>query len=447
MQKENSDELMLIVTAEGNASWLREKFHPSSWVRNFGEGLMSDYKSKMQTLRQVDNRVAHWLGDLGSYVKRMEKALSANHLMDLVGLLAQVNHKLKNAINDGKEVSNLSQEALQEFDEGPSGMLPDFSEELDEKLAQTQGQLSKESWDWLDRKKREWVARRFEDKEREKRRIALSKLVDITRQTVLEVQEQLEVLGKARAAGQIGAYIDGLRKISAIQKKFHAQFSPIYVKYLAPIVRRIKQREEAEKSIKEVKREPAPALEEGVADPKTESMPMPGGNSGPISSGPPTPSGSIEVDFDEPSHSGERQTMRSEQISSLRPSAPVEPLVPSLQVAAPPPVSELPPVPESVVVPSSPVVPLPPPPAEPSPKAPKAKKPRKKKEEKAASTAEQVWLKQANTKFYQELEQAAQQNNPYLLGWMLTKHAELIAEVDEDQSVELLQIAESILNG
>ncbi len=446
MKTENLDDVMIIVTAEGNSSWLREKLHPSSWARYFGEGIIPEYGEKMRVLRQVDNRIAYWLNDLDSYVKKMEQALNSNNLLSLVGFLAEINHKLKNAINDGKEVEELGQEALNKFDE-ESGYLPFLSDELEERLASSQDQLAKVSWDWLDRKKREWVANKFENKERKKRDFALRKLVDLTRQLVAEVQIQLRILGRARASGEIGVYIAGLKKISDLQKRFHKQFMPIYHEYLAPIVNRINERNKLESgtpAAEPIKKSPKVNLPTDTKpqnfvvkdDPGMQSMPEPGVVSSetiPISTTDqdvevevPSESGEIEITPD----SGDRQTLQSEQLMpSTVPATPVKP-------------EELPEIPDLEVPKMS---------LEEDKMYPvqkKTPKPRKKKESpKVASEVDKIWLKQVNAKFYQELNTAAQENNPYLLGWMLTKHAELIADVDENQSLKLLQIAESIANG
>ncbi len=436
MTKQNLNNI-IIITAAGNSSWAREHLSPSSWVRMFGEGLIGDYKTKMNMLRVVDEKIASWLGNLNSLVKNMESALASNRLVDLAILLGELNQKLKNTVLAGKEVEKVHQQALDKFDEESNNHLP---EDLSGKLAQA-------GW-WSDLK-RKYVSNKFDDDYREKRKLALRKLVDLSRETVNNVNLSLRDLGKARASGNLGNYINVLRDISIEQKRFHSIFFPIYIQYLEPVVKRIEEKRKEEKSlaqslIQNEKQELTPETVKEVSIPDLE-----------------TSKSTLEKTIaDEPT---------TLEIAPEEDNRPTLLDVPNLEVPeyVAPIQNEIPKLVEEQVIVKEPKqrkkkeptikeeIKQIKEPSVPKPRPSRAKKPQGFQPATAPSPNEptlinepvkNAWLKVVNTKFYDDLKTASIENNPYLLGWMMVKHAELIANVDEKQSSELFDMAEKILN-
>ena len=82
--------------------------------------------------------------------------------------------------------------------------------------------------------------------------------------------------------------------------------------------------------------------------------------------------------------------------------------------------------------------------AAPTPPPAKAKKPARQRAKK--SDVDEAMLKTSHAHFYDELEKAAKVSDPYLLAAMILKYSEQIDDVDPEKSMELLSIAEGILN-
>lgn len=235
---------VLIVTARDVGTWVREKLSPS---RMFSEWMMSDYKDKMETLRQVDERIYAWTKNLDKMVDEMRKALAAGRYVDLFTLLAELNKKLLLIEAIGGNVKQLQDEALREFETRRELDLPNILEPQ-EKLPAGEGAdlaMVKDAGvkDWA----RKMVIEKFLDKERKERRRALLSLINKAARTVGRVQELVGKLGKARATGEIGTYLTILGRISKEQKNFYADFRPVYDKHLKPLVDRVLAEERAKR--------------------------------------------------------------------------------------------------------------------------------------------------------------------------------------------------------
>lgn len=407
---------IIIITAAGNATWLRERFTPGGWGRMLGEGLVGGYKEKMQALRSVDDRVSLWLGDIHGLVKQMRSAASSNRLVDVAILL----HNLNNKFNQVKEVSgelkNLEKADTEPFDMEHKGYLPDGD------LLQAEDGLSSEAGVWSDFKRR-WVAKHMETEERRKRKMAIDTLVNQASTLADNVDGFLSQMSKARAAGNIGDYISILDKLSKEQFKFRAQFMPIYNRYLAPIVEKVKSErkaaEEENKLIAEKKKqELLQNNKEQEANP-TQSAPSI------LSVHPTTPS---VPELQLPELQPNVNTLHS-------PSAPT-----SVPLSGPGTTkdSNPPTIPDSV-----------------SDTIKDSKNPAEDDSEggpstlaspKAANVVEQAVIKHAHLSFVGELIKASKNDDPYLLSAMLIKYAEKIEDIDLEQSMSLLAIAEGILN-
>jgi methyl coenzyme M reductase subunit C-like uncharacterized protein (methanogenesis marker protein 7) len=65
----------------------------------------------------------------------------------------------------------------------------------------------------------------------------------------------------------------------------------------------------------------------------------------------------------------------------------------------------------------------------------------------ATTQIDQMIIKMNHARFYDELKKASTKNDPYLLAAMMLKYSEMIDEIDPQTSLELLSVAEGILNG
>jgi ribosomal protein S21 len=193
----------------GTGNWLREKFSPSGIKRWFAEGLISDYASKMEVLREVDDNISRWLGDLDARAKEINNALKANRLIDLGNQIRFLYNELSSVKLEGSKIEETAEEALREFDK-QAGLLDDV--------------------------KRRWVYEKLETNKRRLRREKLQSLVKFVQKTILKLKLVLHKMGVARAHGDIGKYIDCLHQVSAIQAELGKEFIPIYNEYLKPLI-------------------------------------------------------------------------------------------------------------------------------------------------------------------------------------------------------------------
>lgn len=263
----NSDEI-IVITAAGTGTWLREKFTPSGLVRMMGEGIFSDYKEKMNLLREVDNNIYEWAKELDDKVKEARKAAKDRRYVDVAVILGQLNNRLNSIRNEQKRVQEVADEAIKEFElKHNKYPIPEG------------GQVIQAGW--FDDKKREWMLRRFENKAREQRRLAVNTLIDSTAVTVNNVKAYVKELGKARASGDIGKYLSILKDISLEQQKFLGKFRPVYNAHLQPLVEAAykAQQEAAEQQMQampkgEVPADPPPPAEiPDFSGPRPEAKP------------------------------------------------------------------------------------------------------------------------------------------------------------------------------
>lgn len=249
-----NDEIVIITAIEkeaaGTKTWLRERFTPGGLVRMFGEGLIKDYKQKMQILRAVDDKIHSWTDDFNSIIKNIDKAFASSRLVDLAELLKELNFRMSKVIIEGKAVERVTEEAIKEFEKQ---------------------QNLKQAGLWSDLK-REWVSRRFENEFRKARKLALKELIDFAKATVAEVNKTLNLMSKARASGNIGAYLDNLKNISKLQANFQLKFMPIYNKYLKNLVDEVehtKKQQEEELKKQQLEQEKVYSPTESPAAPKS----------------------------------------------------------------------------------------------------------------------------------------------------------------------------------
>lgn len=437
MQNQNE---IIIITAAGGKTWLKERFMPSSWTRMFGEGLIGDYARKMDTLRDVDDRIHDWTKDLGSLVKEMRQALRGNRFVDVAILLGQLNKKLKNVHEAGKEVKKIEESALKDFERKHDLDIPD------DILGMESGGLTTEAG-FLSDLKRKWIAKKFENAQKEKRKLALNSLVDKAERLAKSVRSHVNNLGTARAAGDIGRYVDYLKQISLEQKEFQSMFVPIYNLYLKPVVdQAIRERKEQEEFLEKNKSEEEARLSElGLKEAPTvseESAPSAEPEMGPvIRVKPPVGLGErvAPMEAEAPEVGGESETLPASMPVQHNPSA----------FTMHGPVEHKPEAFQGIPQASAPELALPP------VSLPEEKKKRtsRKKAPPAAppeTTADmemnEILIKHNHSKFVMELVKIADNDDPYLMAAMLAKYAEQIEDTDLEKSLQLLAISEGILD-
>lgn len=417
---------------EKTKRWLKET-SPTRWV---AEQASPDYATHMDTLREVDDQIKIWTDDLSSALDRAEDAKKIGKPLDAIFWLGQINTRLKLISGKKKELEDLEGDYLEKyFGEYEQPLPEDYFSEGEEKLVQA-GVL-----DYLGRR---ITTHKFE--QAHKRRLqeasrALVRLLNLAKIAVGRTQSMLKDMSSARGSGDISRYIQLLEKIGEQQSKFETEFRAIYDRQFAPMVAKIKQRQMEEK-------ERASKITEEANRREKERMQQ---------------AGLIPT---EPSPFSTAPTHRM-PMAELPPSAPI-PLIqrttPEQLVSEEAPISLEPAtIPESEAMPVSSEsliedVSVPSSQELPSAKSLEAEWERrmqtKKKEappetvrSQAKTDMEKMIIKMNHAKFHKELEKASSKNDPYLLAAMMLKYSEMIDEDDPQKSLELLSIAEGILNG
>jgi hypothetical protein len=461
---------IIIITAAGRKTWLREKLTPSAWIRMFGEGVMGGYKEKMEVLRRVDDAIFEWLKDLHKFSKEMRRAAKAARYIDVAILLSKINGRLQAVKDTAPSVKKLTEEETLPFElhhkeELPSGAL--FADDSDDEMV---SQANFSNWmgktDWG----RNWIAKRLENQVRADRRKAVDELVTRTEQVVSNVQAKLEELSKARAAGNIGAYVSALNDISREQAAFKSFFEPIYKKNLEPLVQKaMEAKQEADKLEKQKAEEEADTkslVEKTVKEMNEPKTPQHQSVQKNVTNAP-----NVKLPDAPRRVKGPGDLLKAPEGIT----AP-DPIVPATVVDEPiiPPEGHKP---EAFVGPGQVVHDIP----EPNPKAfqtakpfeqspiyeqpweidqetlktnvPPVKKIRKRAPpapEGAGATAsshiKNIILKTSHQDFVNELVKASNSDDPYLLASMLIRYAGMIEDDDLEKSLQLLAVAEGIID-
>lgn len=428
-----NDPLLFVVARKG--VW--HKTNPFSRIKRYlSEGLISDYKEKMDVLRQVDNDISVWTDDLDQLVQGAEKSFRNARLVDMALYLNQINQRLLSIISAGKRVEEVSEKALHEFEK---------EREMDLPLPEMSSQAGIFS-DW----KRQWLAKKLQTEKRIERNKALKKLLDLSRQVVNGVKSQLDTLSEHRHTGEIGKYLDGIHQISRIQNNFQKQFSPIYQEYLQPLLTEvIRERDEEKELGKLVQEELVRIPRQSIEDPSPNQINIdPSTNieekeEKALESAKVTPTpvdlGTLEVPAAPTS---------LEKITPTQPS-PIQAPIPSSGVVEKslvgPPTDSFPATePYSSVPPNPQIIRIKPPVAEQSPNVVETTE---EKEEKAPLTTRSgsVALARSHRIFFQDFCKLATLENPGLLAGMLTAYSAKLEDVDFNTSMQLLAIAEGLL--
>ena len=257
---DKSQDHIVIFALNKQGQWAGEKWYtgsfldPSQWGRMVGETFRSDYKSKMEALRETDDKIREWSEDLNKIVKKMRKANNSNRIMDVAILLSELNNRLKSIEGESNKLEKLNETGLKELEDSLLENESSYEEDLDIDLLK--GLESHAQFEWLKNWKKKWDTATLEKKYRKERRMAINKLIDTANSAVQNVQKMLKDLSKQRKAGDIDKYIKTLSNISKEQNKFKTNFVPVYNTYLKPVVEKtlnVKKtdEEEREKSVQE----------------------------------------------------------------------------------------------------------------------------------------------------------------------------------------------------
>jgi hypothetical protein len=438
------DELSIIVVENG--SWIKKEAGVRRWV---SEKLFSDYRNQMDNLREIDDQIQNWLYDLNKLYKNAKAAQTQKKALDMVFWLSEINKRLKLAINQGKNVADLSESQIDElFGPNEQSILEDYFGEPDEfKLAQA-GIL-----DAAANRLARWKLESMYKKRLEVQRLAMQALMRLAESTVVSVNSALKTMKKARSEGNIQNYVGGLSRIAKVQAQFESQFKNIFDKNFKDLALRLKM-QQAAKEIKEEK----PLI------PETLPQTAPLQQVPDLESAPPRQLPSI---FDEEEIPGTGQTLPGEDLTQLSKTTPATPLPQALLPEEPEPLTNklepIPPMPETSDMTKFELSPegvseksidnvlemTPPMPTAEEASEPNRKKKQKKsirKSKNAGDEMEKIIINAKHAAFYQELEKAASTSNPHLLAAMMLKYSEQIDEIDPEKSAELLTLAAGILD-
>lgn len=415
----NSPDSLIVLARKG--VW--HKTNPFSRLKRYlSEGLISDYSEKMDLLRKVDDQISVWTDDLDHLVSGAEKSLKNSRLVDLALYLNQINQRLLNVEEGGKELKEVSEKALKEFEK-------ERESDFDLEGVFSAGDGLESSAGLLDNWKRKWLSEKLRGKTHKERNFALKNLVNYSRNTVKRVKEVLDDLSTARNNGEIGEYIERLGKISKIQKEFDATFRPVFTTYLKPLVDEVIAKEHEQKHLKNIVREELDrkpdlgTLEPEVGthrtpmeEPKEMELPI---LHEPVVHAPPPELGTLDFPENHPTE-------------SAKPTKEVPPTQPSHSELFP----EIThkkhhsPIPKAQIYEDTPV-------AEPTE--------HQREIEEGMKSASSILQLRAHRNFVMELMKAAKQDDPYLLANMLISYAGKIEDSNLNQSLQLVALAEGII--
>lgn len=237
---------IIIVTAAGAGTWLRERFTPKGIQRWLTESAVSEYAHKMDILREVDDRIYEWAKDLSVYIDLMEKAYESNRLADLASLGVSIKRTLKGISSEISKVEKLvgiSEESEKEFLRQRQPEIPfttklktrfyeptdrfdlsreEIAREMQNRASSKEDQLLKEAgvFDFLDDWTRSWVAKKLRTEKGKQRDRALKSFFRTSKLIINNLKRVTDNLHKLRAQGEIGSYLDSLKKVERLQKDF-----------------------------------------------------------------------------------------------------------------------------------------------------------------------------------------------------------------------------------
>lgn len=396
--------------------WMTEHLAPGRWI---GEQVSPEFAQQMNILREVHDQVENWTKDLSNALDRAQDARKLGKPLDAVFWLGQINNRLKLVADEKDKLKSIEEEHLEKYFEEHEEEIPDDYFETGKHRIVEAG--------ILDDLGRQLTTRKFQRAHKlrlKEQDLALKKLLGSAKTIVGRTYTLLREMSKAIGSGDVSRYIQILEIISKQQSNFESEFRAIYEKYFAGMAAKIKEhrKQEEERSAKikeEAEQRERERLERGIS-PEISTSP-------PIS----------EVPATAPM-SGAFPNLEIEQPPTLDP----ETLEPATREFTPeePKSSLL----VDLSTPSSQDLPMP---SESEDEFERRTLPSPTLRSRAKTEVENMILRMNHAKFHNELQKAASKNDPYLLAAMMLKYSEMIDDVDPQKSLELLSIAEGILNG
>jgi len=220
MSFEQNEEI-IVITADEAGEWKKEKVSVAGIRRMISERFSPDYREQMNTLREVDSQIRAWARSIRDNVKELKNAFKSGRIIDVAILFARFNKHLETVVDIGKDVEIFYEKSLAEFESGHE--LTDYSEleGLGNKEATLLGDLA-----------RKYISKRIYNREIKERNMAVRRLISKAEAVYKTIDTYLDGMKAAKKDGDIGRYVDFLRKISAKQKDFESAFIPTYNRYL-----------------------------------------------------------------------------------------------------------------------------------------------------------------------------------------------------------------------
>lgn len=433
---------------------IREKVNPS---RMIGEKMFDSYHEQMEHLREVDDSIRAWTRDLDLCLQHVLKFNSHGKMLDVIYWISQINTRLKLVGDQTQYLSSLRDEQLEEFYGARNHPLQsDYfkhnednlvnPDEISDEMMATAGVLDNIGR-WVTRRKMESMYK----KRLAEQKLAIRTLISTIKSVIGQTDTYLGRMGKARASGNIESYINDLTKISNLQKNFENKFKELFNLHFKDMVGRLQAKEQIVSEEQEKQKEVVTPVEKptlpSIHDPNDpvygEPVDIKGVTQGPQGTIPNTPKPEVLNTW--------QLTPPVEEDVPINLVHKKEKPIPPEQLILPEPkqnIVTLEGTPESESVPE--IKPLPK--AE-LPKPVESLKPNKNKKPKVPKTTEandleMALLKNSHASFYKELDKAASSyQDPKLIACMILKYSEQIDDLDPDKSLELIAIAEGLLNG
>jgi len=249
-----NDEI-IIITAARPGLWAKERLTPSAIKRWLGEKFYKDYGKTMKKLRQIDDAIYEWVKDievLNKQLKEKRKSpgpMTDKKVIDIAILLGSINKRFKKINHAGDILEDMNEKYLENFEDQYTLEVPDNGEiyELDsgereeiEMLREDEDEDEAEDGSddifatagfWNDLKQK-WVSRKLERDDEKKRRKEINSISQKAEKMVRSLKKYLKNLSKARAAGDVGQYLDTINIISQKQQSFENDFSEVYNNYV-----------------------------------------------------------------------------------------------------------------------------------------------------------------------------------------------------------------------
>lgn len=432
--------------------WIDEKINPMRWI---SEKVSPEYSGELDVLRDVHREVETWTNDLSNALDRALDAKKLGKPLDCIFWLGQINNRLKLVSDEKEKLVNVKDRFLDKyFEEADQDIPDDYFETGKHKIVEA-GVFND-----LGRQISTWRFEKSHEKFLMEQSRALIGLLNLAKTTVAGTYSYLNKMSKALGRGDISEYVSILEKIGQLQSKFQDKFRSVYNTHFAAMVEKIKERKKIEQErsarIKDEadqrERDRLEKLNKPLVDPIVDPI---GNVTDPIKSiiepiADPTIEPKIKLVnpiaevpdsklIEEPKELVESKPAKESVKEPVKIKEPKEYVLPPTPGARDSKWRRLKKKKENPIV-------------DPVARKEKLKKLQEeaeqqlKSEKSSTASVQEAVLKNNHIKFHRELEKASVKNDPYLLAAMMLKYSEMIDETDPEKSLQLLAIAEGILN-